>query len=222
MIARELARHGHELFIVVGDVTGLAALHVDARPDDMAVLARHALPVLLDVEHDRARLAGQPEALFGAVDVIEILLLREPPLPLVGVDREAVEVIGAARQVVRLRLPFGERAVQVAGNGPPHLRHLQPLVVLRVQQVGGEILPLRALAAERDHGARSIIFMSAARMIFSSSQAASTASAVRAIVAGNAGGIVQSVPDRGGAAEQMREHLFFDGRDGGWRAGWRR
>ena len=83
MIARELARHRHELFIVVGDVTGLAPLHVDARPDDMAVLARHALPVLLDVEHDRAGLARQPEALFGAVDVIEILLLREPALPLV-------------------------------------------------------------------------------------------------------------------------------------------
>ena len=64
MVAGELARHRHELFMVEGDVAGLAALHVDARPDDMAVLARDALPVLLDVEHDRARLAGQPEALF--------------------------------------------------------------------------------------------------------------------------------------------------------------
>ena len=116
VVARELARDGHELFIVVGDVTGLAPLHVDAGPDDMAVLARHAPPVLLDVEHDGARLAREPEALFDAVDVIEILLLREPSLSLVRVDREAVEVIGAARQVVRLRLPFGERAVQVAGD----------------------------------------------------------------------------------------------------------
>jgi hypothetical protein len=99
----------------------------------MAVLARHT--TFLDVEHDRAGLAGKPEALFGALDVIEILLRGQPPLPLVGIDREAIEVIGAARQVVRQRLPFGERAVQVAGNGTPHLRHLQPLVVLRVQQV---------------------------------------------------------------------------------------
>ena len=85
-----------------------------------------------------------------------------------GIDREAVEIIGAARQGVRLRLPFGERAVQVAGDGAAHLRHLQPLVVLRVQDMRREILPARALAAERDHGVRSIIFMSAAAMIFSS------------------------------------------------------
>ena len=221
MVAGELARDRHELFMVEGDVTGLAALHVDARPDDMAVLARDALPVLLDVEHDRARLAGQPEALLGAVDVIEILLLGEPPLPLVGIDREAVEVIGAPRQRVRLRLPFGERAVQVAGDGAPHLRHLQPLVVLRVKKVRGEVLPERALAAERDHGARSIIFMSAARITVSSSQAAFDRVGGAAVIAGNAGGIIQSVPDRGGAAEQLREHLFFDGRDGGCRAGWR-
>ena len=134
----------------------------------------------------------------------------EPPLPLVGIDREAVEVIGASRQRVRLRLPFGEGAVQVAGDGAPDLRHLQPLIVLCVKQVRGEVLPERALAAERDHGSRSIIFMSAARITVSSSQAVFIASAA-AQLAGNAAGIIQSVPDRGGAAEQLREHLLFDG-----------
>ena len=114
--------------------------------------------------------------------------------------------------VVRLRLPFGERAVQVAGDGAPHLRHLHPLVVLRVKKVRGEVLPEGALAAERDHGARSIIFMSAARITVSSSHAASSASAARLSSPAIAGGIIQSVPDRGGAGEQLREHLLFDGR----------
>ena len=180
MIAGELARHRHELFMVEGNVAGLAALHVDARPDDVAVLAGSALPVLLDVKHDRARLARQSEALLRPVDVFEILLSGEPPLPLVGVDREAVEVIGASRQRVRLRLPFGKGAVQVAGDGAPHLRHLQPLIVLRVKKVRGEVLPERALAAERDHGSRSIIFISAARITVSSSQAVFIASAAPA------------------------------------------
>ena len=212
MVAGELARHHHQLVVVEGNVTGLAALGVDARPDDMAVLARDALLVLLDVEDDRARLAGQPEALLGAVDVIEILLLGEPPLPLVGIDRQAVEVIGAPRQRVGLRLPFGEGAVQVAGDGTPHLRHLQPLIVLRIKKVRGEVLPEGALAAERDHGARSIIFMSAARITVSSSQAVFKRVGGTAVIAGNAAGIIQSVPDRGGAGEQLREHLLFDGR----------
>ena len=164
---------------------------------------------------------ASPRRLLGAVDVIEILLLGEPPLPLVGIDRQAVEVIGASRQRVGLRLPFGERAVQVAGDGAPHLRHLHPLVVLRIKKVRGEVLPEGALAAERDHGARSIIFMSAARITVSSSHAVFKRVGGAAVIAGNAGGIIQSVPDRGGAGEQLREHLLFDGRDGACRAGWR-
>ena len=62
-------------------------------------------------KHDRARLPRQSEALLRPVDVFEILLSGEPPLSLVGVDRKAVEVIGASRQRVRLRLPFGKGAV---------------------------------------------------------------------------------------------------------------
>ena len=212
MVAGELARDHHQLVVVEGDVAGLAALGVDARPDHMAVLARDAVLVLLDMEDDRAGLAGQPEAVLSAVDVIEILLLAEPPLPLVGIDRQAVEIIAAPRQIVRLRLPFGERAVQVAGDGSPHLRHLHPLIVLRIKKVRGEVLPEGALAAERDHGARSIIFMSAARITVSSSQAVFKRVGSPAVIAGNAGGIIQSVADRGGAGEQLREHLFFDGR----------
>jgi hypothetical protein len=74
MVAGELPRDHHQLVVVEGHVTGLAALGVDARPDDMAVLARDAILVLLYMEDDRARLAGQPEAVLGAVDIIEILL----------------------------------------------------------------------------------------------------------------------------------------------------
>ena len=119
-----------------------------------------------------------------------------------------------------LRLPFGEGAVQVAGDSAPHLRHLQPLIVLCVKKVRGEVLPERALAAERDHGSRSIIFISAARITVSSSQAVLSRRR-RGFIAGNTAGVIQSVPDRGGAAEQLREHLLLDGgtaraaRDGG-------
>ena len=96
-----------------------------------------------------------------------------------GLIGQAVKIVAAPRQRVGLRLPFGERAVQIAGDGSPHLRHLHPLVVQRIKKVRGEVLSEGALAAERDHGARSIIFMSAARITASSSHAASRASAAR-------------------------------------------
>src|SRR5665213_83229 len=179
MVAGELSRDHHQLVVVERHVTGLATLGVDARPDDMTVLARDAILVLLYMEDDRARLAGQPEAVLGAVDIIEILLLGEPPLPLVGIDRQAVKIVAAPRQRVGLRLPFGERAVQIAGDGSPYLRHLHTLVVQRIKKVRGEVLSEGALAAERDHGARSIIFMSAARITASSSHAVSRAAAAR-------------------------------------------
>ena len=129
------------------------------------------LDAVLAEQDDRARLARQPEALLRPVDVFEILLPGETSLPLVGIDREAVEVIGASRQRVRLRFPFGKGAVQVASDRTPDLLHLQPLIVLRVLKMRGQILPRGALAAERDHGARSIIFIRAARMTASSSHA---------------------------------------------------
>ena len=68
VLARELPRHHHQLLAVEGLVDGLAVLGVDARPDDVAVLA----PVL-DMKDDRARLAGEAELAFGAVDIVEIL-----------------------------------------------------------------------------------------------------------------------------------------------------
>jgi len=102
---------------------------------------------LLDVAHGR-----QPEAALGALDVVEVPRLGEPHLPLIRIDRKAVEVVCAARQRVGLHLPFGERAVQVAGDGTAHLRHLYSFVALCIKQVGGEVLPEGALAAERDRG----------------------------------------------------------------------
>jgi hypothetical protein len=95
---------------------------------------------------------AKPEAALGALDVVEVLLLGEPHSPLIRIDRKAVEVVCAARQRAGLHLPFGERAVQVAGDGTAHLRHLNSFVVPCIKQVGGEVLPEGALAAERDHG----------------------------------------------------------------------
>jgi len=42
---------------------------------------------------------------------------------------------------VGLRLPFSEGAVQFAGDGSPDLRHLHTLVVQRIKEVGGKVLP---------------------------------------------------------------------------------
>ena len=57
---------------------------------------------------------------------------------------------------------FGQRSIVLASPrpvdtavlafSPLRLRYLQPFVVLRVQQMRGEILPERTLAAKRDHG----------------------------------------------------------------------
>ena len=87
MIAGELPRHHHELVVVEGNVAGLAALGVDARPDDMAVLARECRVLSFLTWKTTARgWPASPRRLLRAVDVFEILLLGEPPLPLVGID----------------------------------------------------------------------------------------------------------------------------------------
>jgi hypothetical protein len=158
MVAGELPRNHHQLVVVEGHVTGLATLGVDARPDDMTVLARDAILVLLYMEDDRARLAGQPEAVLGAVDIIEILLLGEPPLPLVGIDRQAVKIVAAPRQRVGLP-PFSEGAVQFAGYGSACATSIRSLSCVLRRCVAG---PVRGRAGCELGGARSISFMSGA------------------------------------------------------------
>ncbi len=49
------------------------------------------------------------------------------------------------RQVMSLRLPFGESAVQVTGNSSPHLRHLQPLVVLEIMHWRRDLVEITAV-----------------------------------------------------------------------------
>ena len=145
MIAGELARHRHQLFFREGKLHGLAAAGIDPRPDDMAMLAHPPAPVLLHVEDHGAGLAGETELRFGALDIVEILVAGQPSLQLVGIDRKAAQILPASGERVGLRLPFGECAVQVARDGASHLRHLDILIVLRVHEMGGEVLAAGAL-----------------------------------------------------------------------------
>jgi hypothetical protein len=58
---------------------GLAVLGVDARPDNVAVLA-----TLLDVKDNRPRLSGEIELRFNAIDIIEILRTGQLALRRIG------------------------------------------------------------------------------------------------------------------------------------------
>ncbi len=86
--------------------------------------------------------------------------------------------MAAAREGSRLRLPLGERAVQVARDGAADLGDLDVLIVEGVRQMGREILPAGALAGERDYGFRPIRVRSAALISVSSRCADSMASAL--------------------------------------------
>ena len=147
MLARELPRHHHQLLAVERLVDGLAVLGVDARPDDMAVLA----PVL-DMEDDRPRLAREAELALGAVDIVAVLRPGQLPLRRIGIDREAVEIIAAAGHRMGADFPFSEGAVEIGGDGAAHFGDFDVLVVVGVLQMGGEVLPLSALAGLGDHG----------------------------------------------------------------------
>ena len=147
VIARELARHHHQLLVIEGLMHGLAVLGVDARPDNVAVLA-----TLLDVKDDRPRLAGEVELSLSAIDIIEILRAGQLALRRVGIDREAVEIVAAPGHRMGADFPLGERAVEVAGDGAAQIGDLDIFVVEGVLQVSGEVLPLSALAGLGDHG----------------------------------------------------------------------
>ena len=159
MLPRELARDHHQLLAVEGLVDGFAVFGVDPRPDDMAVLA-----AVLDMEDDGARLAEEAELSFRAVDVVEILLPGERALRRIGIDREAVEVIAAAGHGMGAEFPLREGAMQVMRDRAADLGDLDILVVVRVLQMGGEVLAQPALAGLGDHGFRPRALKQAARI----------------------------------------------------------
>jgi len=160
MVAGKLARDHHQLVTIKGLVDGFAGPRINARPDDLTMLA----PVL-DVEHEGAGLARHAERFLDAVGVVEILIAAEMPLTQIGIDREAVEVIPAAGQVMGDRLPFGERAMQVRRDRAAHVRHFDIFIVEAVQQMGGEVLPAGTLARRLgNHGRRPRADSNAARI----------------------------------------------------------
>ena len=206
VIARELARHHHQLLVIEGLMDGLAVLGVDARPDDVAVLAP-----LLDVKDDRPRLAGEVELRLGAIDVVEILRAGQLALRRVGIDREAVEIIAAAGHRMGADFPLGERAMQVAGDGAAHLGDLDIFVVVGVLQVGGEVLPHSALAGLGDHGFLPRALKQAARISVRERTASSIASAVRPGLGSVRCDGMERVAHLGESGENLRDRLMLDG-----------
>ncbi len=126
------------------------------------------LAAMFFMEHDRARLAGKAEPVLEAGDLILVLFAGQARLRRIGIDRQAVEIVPAPGERVGLRFPFGERAVQIARDGPAHLGERDALVFLGVQQMRVEVLAETALAGEGDHDPRPIALSSAARMTASS------------------------------------------------------
>ena len=92
MVAREFLRDAAQLQAVMGYVDGLAGVGIDARPDDVGMLA-----ALLDVEDDGARLADQLQAALGAGDEVEILFAGEVVFLEVGIDGKGIEIFRGAR-----------------------------------------------------------------------------------------------------------------------------
>ena len=124
----------------MGDLHGLECAGNNARPDDMAVLAP-----MLGMKDDRSGLTGEFELLFDAGDVIAVLGAGEGALPGIRIDGETVEIFFAAGGF-RDGVPFIERAGEVAGNRAADMSHLDALVVVRVQEMGGELAAIRPLA----------------------------------------------------------------------------
>ena len=141
VIAGIFLRDGAKFLVVVRELHGFHFFGVDARPDDVVVFA----PVL-DVNDDGAGLAGKAELVFGAADEIVIVLAVEGALRVVGIDGQRVEILDALRGL-GLGIPFGKRAVQVLRDGAAHVGDLNAVIVVGVEQVGGELLPAGALIA---------------------------------------------------------------------------
>ena len=124
MIAREVLRNLSKLLAVVRHLHGLHFVQIDARPDDMAMIA-----AMLDMEDDGARLAGQTELFLGTIDKFVVKIAGKRSLTMVGIDGEGVQVFVALRCCC-LRLPFSEGAMQILRDGAAHVGCLDTVVVV--------------------------------------------------------------------------------------------
>src|SRR6266436_701801 len=145
VIAGVFLRDRAELLPVMRELHGFHFFRIDAGPYDVAVLA----PVF-DVEDNSAGLAGEAESFFRAADEIVIVLAGVGALGVVGVDGQGVEILAAVRGSC-FGIPLSERAMQVLRDRAAHFRHFDAIVVVGVEQVGGKLLPARALVAFGDH-----------------------------------------------------------------------
>src|SRR5680860_1668620 len=104
------------------------------------------LASLLHMKHNGAGLAGQTVFFFGAGYEIKILFAGERTIGRVGIDGKTVKIFLAFR-AIRRGPPFLEGAMQILGNGAGNLRNINPLIVLGVEKMRGELLPATALVA---------------------------------------------------------------------------
>jgi hypothetical protein len=99
------------------------AVDIDARPDDMAMLA----PVL-DMKDNGARLVGETKPVLDGLDRLVILLARQRRR---RVDGQAVKRLRCPRSR-RHRLEFREGAVKIARDRAVDFGDLDALVVERI------------------------------------------------------------------------------------------
>lgn len=153
VIAGEFLGDRAQLEPIMGNVNGLdlGTVAIDPRPDDMAVLAA----VLVDVKDDSARLRGKSQLVSSALDQFEILRAGKAALRRIGIDGQAIEIFEAFRRP-RLRLPFLKGAVQVVRDGAAHFEDIDALIVVVVEELGGQILAAVAPVALEDHGGMGI------------------------------------------------------------------
>ena len=99
------------------------------------------------VEDDSARLSVKPQPFFDGIDRLEILLPRQR---LMGIDGQGKEWLLRARTSGD-QLDLGERAMQIIGDRAAHFAEFGALIVVTVQEMGGEIGAVCAGAAFEDH-----------------------------------------------------------------------
>src|SRR6202041_2235906 len=99
---------------------------------------------VFDVNNDGAGLAGEAEIVFSATDEIVIVLTVEGALRVVRINGERVQIFYALCSL-GLRVPFGKGAVQIFCDRAAHFGDFNAVVVVSVEQMGGELLSAGAL-----------------------------------------------------------------------------
>lgn len=139
--------HGHvtQFPAIMGHVDRLHLGTVNARPDDMAMLA-----LVLDVKDHGARLTVQSQLVFDGLDGLDILLPRER---FRRVDGQAVERFLRFRAAGH-RLEFREGAVQIIGDRAPNIekviRELDRMIDAICDGVPAERVKDRMIALEAE------------------------------------------------------------------------